>query len=58
MSEPEPQFDYPVKLKGHHVVYEPIGYEGGQFKCHPSDAHTHTGAWPTWDYCPYCGGEL
>lgn len=52
------QFDYPVKLTGHHVAYESIDHTGDKFKCHTTDAYTHTGAWPTFDYCPWCGEEI
>lgn len=59
MSEHDPQFDYPVQIDPDHTAAEPVGYDGDKFTCEVGKpAYTHTGAWPTWDFCPYCGREL
>lgn len=52
------QFDYPVTLPGSHSVAETNNYDGDTFECQSIGAYMHTGAWPTWSYCPFCGGEL
>lgn len=51
------QFDYPVSLGAGHRVVESDEYDGDRFEC-TTHTYTHTGAWPTWDYCPWCGEEL
>lgn len=54
----ESQFDYPVELKDGHRAVDTPGYgERDRLEC-PTGAHTHTGGWPAFDYCPFCGGEL
>lgn len=58
MEGGESQFDYPVRLEGQHVAHESVDYDGDKFKCYSTDAYTHTGAWPTWNFCPYCGHKL
>jgi len=51
------QFDYPVDLGNGHLVGVSMDYSGDKFGC-DSGAYMHTGAWPTWDYCPFCGQEV
>lgn len=58
MSEPEPQYDYPVEIDSTHRVKEPVGYDGDKFECGERDAYTHTGGWPAWNFCPFCGEVL
>jgi len=60
MSEREPQFDYPVTISEGHKAVETVDYGEGKdrFECEPSGAYTHTGAWPAFDFCPFCGAEL
>ncbi len=52
------QFDYPVEIGNDHRVTEGDMYDGDRFECSVDGAYTHTGAWPTWSYCPYCGVSL
>jgi hypothetical protein len=51
------QFEYPVEISDSHRVFDTPDYAGDRFECH-TGAHMHTGAWPTWDFCPFCGGVL
>jgi len=51
------QFDYPVEISDAHRVVESNGYEGDRFECF-TGAYMNTGAWPAWDFCPFCGGVL
>jgi hypothetical protein len=57
MPEDSSQFDYPVDLGDGHASYESVGHSGDKFQC-KTGAYTHTGAWPAFDYCPFCGVEL
>lgn len=58
MSEHESQFDYPVELANDHKAIDTPDYgPEDKFEC-SGGAYTHTGAWPAWDYCPFCGDEL
>ena len=52
------QFDYPVQITDSHRASESVGYSGDRFDCSVIGAYMHTGAWPAWGYCPFCGGEL
>jgi len=51
-------FDYPVELGDNHTVSDTVDYSGDTFKCGVTDAYFHTGAWPTFDHCPFCGGYI
>lgn len=55
---PDPIFDYPIDLDGRHRVTEGKVHDGDRYFCKLTGAYTHTGAWPTWGYCPYCGNEI
>lgn len=52
------QFDHPVEIDDAHQVTESVDYSGNRFQCAVADAYMHTGAWPTWSFCPFCGGDL
>ena len=50
--------DYPVNLSTGHEVTEGTHYDGDRFECNLHNAYMHTGGWPTWSYCPFCGAEV
>lgn len=52
------QVDYPVNIDDSHRASDTMDYSGDRFDCAVNGAWMHTGAWPTWSYCPFCGGEL
>lgn len=49
------QFDYPVEIDDNHTAAESPGYDIDRFECDLTGAYTHTGGWPSFGYCPYCG---
>ena len=57
-SDGTEQFDYPVKIDDAHRVTESVDHSGDLFDCAANEAYMHTGAWPTWSYCPFCGGVI
>lgn len=60
MSEAEHQFDYPVQIDDAHVAIDSCDYAGDRFECTAKSekAYTHTGGWPAWNHCPFCGAGL
>lgn len=58
MSETK-QFDYPVTVADGHRAVESTDYGlRDRFECENTRAYFHTGGWPAFDYCPFCGDEL
>lgn len=56
----ERQFDYPVQLGENHRAIDTDDYPrlGDRFECDTNEAYMHTGAWPTWGFCPFCGSGV
>lgn len=58
MKVTDPQYDYPVKIDESHRAVESHHYSRDRFDCANTSAYIHTGGWPAFAYCPFCGQEL
>jgi len=52
------QFDYPVSIVNNHRAVDTNDYTRDRFDCLDTGAYIHTGGWPAFDYCPFCGDGL
>lgn len=53
------QFDYPVRVAANHRAVGSTDYGlRDRFECAETRAYIHTGGWPAFEYCPFCGQSL